>query len=75
MRKIKHIQGLVQRLPGGERGDGQQEADVKRLAEQLQEVEKEKKESRRKMRELARRFDNVVNGMDTNIEVETIHIN
>lgn len=70
MRKVKQIQGLVERLPGGDRGEEQQEEEVRRLTEELRAVEKERKESRRQMRELAGRLENVVGGMSTNIELE-----
>lgn len=68
---MQQIQSLVERLPGGARGEDQQEMEVKRLAEELRNAEKERKESRRQMRQLARRLEGVVSGMSTNIEMET----
>ena len=68
VRKVKQIQTLVERLPGSNRGEEQQEDEVRRLSEEVRAVEKERKESRRQMRELAKRLDDVVLGMSTNIE-------
>ena len=68
MRKVKQIQTLVERLPGSNRGEEQQEEEVRRLSEEVRAVERERKESRRQMRELAKRLDDVVLGMSMNIE-------
>jgi hypothetical protein len=70
VRKVQQILTLVERLPGGTRGEAKQEEEVKRLTEELRAVETERKESRRQMRVLAGRLDGVVGGMSTNIEAE-----
>lgn len=75
VRKVKQINGLVERLPGGDRGEQQQEEEVRRLSEELRQVERERKESRKQMRELARRLEGVIGGMSTNIEVESDDVN
>jgi hypothetical protein len=70
VRKVQQILNLVERLPGGGRGEAQQEEEARRLTEELRGMEVERKESRRQMRELAGRLDAVVGGMSTNIETE-----
>lgn len=70
VRKFQQILKLVEKLPGGDRGEVQQKEEVRRLTEELRGVELERKESRRQMKVLAGRLDAVVAGMSTNIEMD-----
>lgn len=65
--KTKQIQQLIIRLPGIDSTEQEQAEEVKRLAAQLEEMQKQRMAKRKEMRQLVKRLDAVVTGMNSSI--------
>ena len=67
--KGQQIEHLIRSLPGLDKGQEQQAAEIEALVEKVHEMEKQKKQKRREMRECVRKLDDVIMGMSTSVEV------
>ena len=67
--KGQQIEHLIRSLPGLDKGQEQQAAEIEALVKRVHEMEKQKKQKRRDMRECVRRLDDVIMGMSTSVDV------
>lgn len=70
--KAQQIQHLVSRLPGLGKDEEEQAEDIRNLTVEVEEMEKIRQEKRREMRQLVKRLEAVVGGMNTSIPMNTI---
>lgn len=66
--KTQQIQSLIARLPGIDQDEQQQAEDIRKLAVQVEDVEKERRAKRKEMRQLVKRLDAVIGGMSRSID-------
>lgn len=65
--KTKQIQQLIMQLPGIDQDEEQQAATIKKLAAEVEEMDEQRLAKRKEMRQLVRRLDAVIEGMNTSI--------
>ena len=66
--QCQQIEFLVSRLPGIEKNEDQQAAEITQLAAKVKDMEETRKKKKQEMRALVKRLDAVVMGMATNIK-------
>jgi len=69
VRKGQQIEYLIRRLPGIGTGEQEQNEEIQRLAEEVRNVERQRREKRKEMRECLKQLDNVVMGMSRSVNV------
>ena len=67
--KGQQIERLIRSLPGLDKSQEQQAAEIDALVGKVHAMEKQKKQKRREMRECVRKLDDVVMGMSTSVNV------
>lgn len=71
--KAQQIEYLIRRLPGLVQGEEEQNAEIRRLVEEVKEMEVQRKEKRKEMRQCLEQLDNVVMGMARSIDTANGH--
>ncbi|KPI43610.1 Mediator of RNA polymerase II transcription subunit 21 [Cyphellophora attinorum] len=67
--KAQQIEYLIKRLPGLGQGEEEQNAEIRRLVEEVKIMERRRKEKRKEMRKCLEQLDHVVLGMSKSIDV------
>lgn len=66
--KAQQIEYLIKRLPGLGQGEEQQNAEIRRLVEEVKEMEVKRREKRKEMRKCLEQLDHVVMGMSRSVD-------
>lgn len=66
--KTKQIQQLIVQLPGLGKDENEQARDIQKLVEKVEEMEKARRMKRQEMKDLARRLEAVIEGMNTSVD-------
>lgn len=68
--KTKQIRHLIATLPGIDKDESQQAADIAELIQKVEDMDKLKKAKRREMHLLVKRLESVIGGMNQSIDGE-----
>ncbi|RMD44168.1 hypothetical protein DV735_g993, partial [Chaetothyriales sp. CBS 134920] len=69
VRKAQQIESLIQKLPGLGKDEEQQADDIRKLAEQVREMEVLRRQKRQEMADCVSQLDHVILGMAKSIDV------